>query len=156
MSITFSLRTIDGDLACSANHGAGCTSTEHFEMDAWMDMPGYDLCFECQSAQEAACPICSLEVNMSNANAMQVIERLGIEFDYCGSIGAADLLGRAMTGNVGRDDSGVSTVERGGPGTGTARIIECGLPAGYFDGRLEQLARLAAAALAGGLSVSWC
>lgn len=88
------------------------------------------------------------EVNMSNSNARGVIERLGLEFDYCGSIDPDDLLGRAMVANVGRDDSGVRDVADG-------NFIDCGLPAGYYADRMAQLVDVALYARDNGLMVQW-
>lgn len=93
-------------------------------------------------------------VNMSNTNAALVIERLGLEFDYSGSISADDLLGRALVGNIGRDDTGTAT--HVDAAAGRATIVECGLPDGYFDSRLGALAELAEAAQAFGVPVTWC
>jgi hypothetical protein len=156
MSISFYAATTTDNytaMACNVKHGAGCTSTEHFEMDAWMDIPGYDLCFECQGEQEDACPICSLTMNVSNNNAMLLIERLGVEFDYCGVIDPADLLGRSMVANVGLDDSGMKpTVDTLGGG---ATMIDCGLAPGYFTERFGALANLATYAMDHGFVIAW-
>lgn len=148
MSITFSLPYG----TCETDHGV-CRVVEHLaDPDiAAYSHPGW--CVECSQTGREECEICSAAVNMSNANAAQVIERLGLDFDYCGTIAAADLLGRAMLGTVGRDDSGVPSVEdRGENG---ARVIECGLPAGYFAARLGSLADLATLALARGVGITW-
>lgn len=100
-----------------------------------------------------ACAECALEVNVSNTNAAAVLDRLGVEFDYCGTMEADDLLGRALVANVGRDDSGVPSVED--TGRNGATIIECGLRAGYFDGTMGRLVALANAAAERGHGIGW-
>ena len=88
-------------------------------------------------------------LNVSNRNAALIIERLGVEFDYCGSIDADDLLGRALVGNVGRDDSGDPAIEI------APNFIEGGLRAGYFDDRLGEIVEIATWAKANGAFVAW-
>jgi len=93
-------------------------------------------------------------VNVSNANAFALLDRLGIEDpDYCGSIEAEDFLGRTMVANVGRPDDGVGSAEFRGEGGCT--VIDCGVRPGYFDDRMGSLATLASIALGGGYFVSW-
>jgi hypothetical protein len=85
-----------------------------------------------------------LSVNMSNANAARVCETLGIDLDeegWCGSLPAADFLGRVLMAlAVLPVDAGVPWHEVPGPG---ARMIECGRPEGYTQDRLGQLRELA-------------
>lgn len=88
------------------------------------------------------------DVQMSNTNARMVIERLGLEFDYCGEVSPDDLLSRAMTGNIGRDDSGMPTHQEG-------RMIYVGLAPGYFEAKLGALAELATKAKELDLPVHW-
>jgi len=93
-------------------------------------------------------------VNASNSNAFRLLDRLGIENpDYCGSMAAGDFLGRCMVANVGRPDHGIEPVEFSSEGGAT--MIDCGLRAGYFEERIEQLADLATAAAALGCLVAW-
>jgi len=95
----------------------------------------------------------AFEVNVSNSNAFALLDRLGIEADYCGSMAAEDFLGRAMVANVGRFDDGIeSSTERG---QGGATVIDCGLRPGYFEDRMASLANLASAATARGFLVAW-
>jgi len=75
-------------------------------------------------------------VNVSNNNAVGIFERLGVEFDYCGSMSAADMLGKAMVANVGGDDSGTDTVQDG-------NMIHCGLRAGYYEQKMDEIAAVA-------------
>lgn len=130
----------------------GCP-TDHYYCDPGCeDFYLYRYC-DCIDARRAACEACSVQVNMSNANAALVIERLGLPFDYAGSIAAEDLLARAMLGNIGRDDSGVGeAVERG---AGGATMVDCGVRPGYFADRLGALADLAAFAIERGWGIAW-
>lgn len=153
MSITFAIarRRDDGLIvqgcpdseAHRACHGT-CEDPEDFEFYG---------CCGCVTDALDACPECSLSLNVSNTNAAQIIDRLGVEFDYCGVIDPADLFGRAAVGNIGRDDSGMETTVIGGDGRAT--LVECGLPAGYFEDRLGALAHLAQYAIEHGTLVSW-
>jgi hypothetical protein len=94
-----------------------------------------------------------LSVNVSNANACAILDRLGFEAELWGEVAAEDFLGRAMVANVGRFDDGIeSSSDRG---QGGAVMIDCGLRPGYFDDRLSSLAELASAAAARGLLVGW-
>ena len=104
-------------------------------------------------AAEDACDACSLEVNVSNANAALLLERLGVEFDYCGTVDASDFLARAMLANVGRDDSGTATVTDSGGGGAT--MVDCGLRPGYYGDRFDSLAALATWCAARGYLVGW-
>jgi len=95
----------------------------------------------------------ALSVNVSNSNAFALLDRLGIDADYCGSMAAEDFLGRAMVANVGRCDEGFApTTERG---QGGATMIDCGVRPGYFDDRMSSLAELASTAAARGFLVAW-
>jgi hypothetical protein len=153
MSITFSLcsRLDDGSFS------SVCPDSEahrvcHGTCDDAEDFVAYGYC-ECVMDAEADCSFCSAGINVSNTNAAQILERLGIEFDYCGHFDPADLFGRAAVGNIGRDDSGIATTVEGGDGCAT--LIECGLRPGYFEDRLGRLAELAQDAIQRGMLVSW-
>jgi len=148
MSITFTIGTLGSDnvyrSACNDNHRCTVEGCEDHDL--------YFYCDHMDDAQ-AACPICSRSVNVSNTNASAILERLGVEFDYCGSIDAADMLGRALVGNIGRDDSGVDSTEDAR--LGCATMIDCGLRPGYFDDRLGQIADLADYAARHGHLILW-
>lgn len=92
-------------------------------------------------------------LNVSNTNAALLLERLGVEFDHSGSIDADDLLGRALTANVGRDDNGMPAAEYHEPGK--LRMTDCGLRPGYFEDRLAVLVTVANHAQSHGVSVTW-
>ena len=157
MSITFVLanRLDNGDIvpACMVNHYAapcvavGAEAAEHAE-----DRAHYNMC-DCSEVARDECGICSLSLNVANGNAALILERLGVEFDYYGEIDGADLVGRAMVGNVGRDDSGVASSEDRREGLAT--VIDCGVRPGYFEDRLGVLAELGLAAAERGCLVSW-
>lgn len=90
-----------------------------------------------------------IELNLSNSNAAIVMQALGYEFDYCGTIEPKDIcpfiqrcdLALAAINQFPSLDSGrepeESTGEKG------ARWIDCGVPAGYLYERISQLRALA-------------
>ena len=112
-------------------------------------------CEECAVYGAHVSPVIDMpEVNMANSNAAFIIELLGIEFDYCGSIPAAELLERITFGAVvGGGDTGTVTVAY--QTDGGATMVDCGRPAGYADMRLEQLREVAEWAVAHGRDVVW-
>lgn len=115
----------------------------------------YTWCDHAESAREA-CGCRSFDLDVSNANAHSILERLGYEVDPSDVAGDADpdeILGRAMLANVGRDDSGVAWATYAEPGCAT--MTDCGVAPGYFDSRMEALARLATEAKARGELVVW-
>jgi len=153
MSVTFSLARVgdDGTIHISCPDAdahnvcsGGCECPEDFEH--------YGIC-DCVIAAQDECSYCSAGVNVSNTNAAQILDRLGIEFDYCGVIDPADLFGRAAVANIGRDDSGVDATEISGDGHAT--MIDCGMRNGYFADRLGSLERLASLAMDRGLLIAW-
>ncbi len=152
MSVTFSLgrRGDDGivHVGCRVDHyrcERGCE-----------DFATYRYC-ECVEAAQCACAECSIEVNVSNVNALAILERLGIECDaeygIMGECDAADMIARAMLGNIGRDDSGAAAQEY--RGAGGCRVIEGSVRPGYYADRLGSIAELAAYAAERGLLVAW-
>ena len=152
MSVNFSLQTADGNFACTADHGI-CTVPEHLldEDIAAYSMPGY--CVECSLIGREECPICGLEVNVSNTNATLLLERLGVENDDCGTFDPVDLVGRTLVANVGRDDSGVATstdIAANG-----AVWVDFGLRDGYFRDQMARLTTLALTAKENGWLVTW-
>ncbi len=100
-----------------------------------------------------------LDLNVSNANAYALLERLGYEVTDDGIIGDTtpdDMLGRAMVGNVGRDDSGTDPVETPGEWFGGgATMIDCGRRDGYFEDRMTALVALATEAQTRQVMVMW-
>ncbi len=127
MSVTFPFVTVVGDPASGELTVAGAA-------------PGGDGRFE---------------LNVSNVNAAEILERLGLDTggDWpAGDIDPDELLGRALVAGVGRDDSGVAAVDDVvGPGV----VTDCGRRAGYFEDRMGALVELAVEAKRRGTRVAW-
>lgn len=101
----------------------------------------------------------SPEANFSNINGAELLRRLGMEVEPCGSVDAADLRGRILLaqalagGDPGRPtvvtgrNGGVTFVDHNGQVDAAVieqgRIFDCGRPAGYFDDRLNELSEIA-------------
>lgn len=83
-----------------------------------------------------------------------MLNRLGLaDRKLAGEADPDDILGRALTGNVGQDDAGTADVtSRTGDGP---LWVDCGVETGYFAGKLEAIASLAAIAKERGLMVAW-
>ena len=144
MSVTFTFHA-NGTLGTGCEHpcpvAGGCEEQQ-----------AYFYCDHMHEAREA-CAECALPVNVSNGNAAAILERLGLEFDYCGTVDASDFLGRALVANVGRDDSGVAPHEE--RGEGGALLVDCGQSVGYFDSRMAALVTLATVAVERGHGIGW-
>lgn len=102
-----------------------------------------------------------VEVNISNANALAVLERLGLptddDYGLFGELDATDFLGRALVANVGRDDTGVpaeSMKVLDGIFAG-ANLIDHGRRPGYFASIMERLVDLGVTAERENLIVIW-
>lgn len=96
-----------------------------------------------------------LDVNLSCFNARTMLTVLGLpdSEELCGTADGADFLGRVLLAMAtDRDDTGVASVEVGGPG---ARMIDCGLPAGYYADRFAALHTLATEAVRLGRDITW-
>lgn len=94
-------------------------------------------------------------VNVSNANATEILDRLGLATEggwLVGDIDPDDLLGRALVANIGRDDSGVAAVD---DLSGDGVVTDCGRRPGYFDSRMRALIELAMEARRRGVRVAW-
>jgi hypothetical protein len=156
MSVTFTF----GEYVEDAKHGVilvhgidcrhGCDSPEPCEY--------YAIYRTCDHREDAIakCGCEAFDVNMSNANALAVLERLGLPADYADLAGSAspdDFSGRALVANIGRDDSGIPVTESQEPGCAT--VIDCGIDAGYFEDRMSALAGLAAEAAKRQMLVVW-
>jgi hypothetical protein len=105
------------------------------------------------------------EVNVSNRNAADILEALGLPFeDGSGSLPADQFLGRVLTAlAVAPQDPGVPMHELV-PGESTifgpvsefgARFIDCGRREGYLQERLLQLEEVATHSMLEGREVSW-
>ncbi len=103
----------------------------------------------------AAADVLSVPVNVSNANAFLLLEALGYEPGYAGTLDPDDLLGRiervrrAIAAGQGREFTRQTVVEHG---LGV-RCISFGADEGYILHRLSCLKALATAALCKGASV---
>ena len=153
MSVTFTFgQFIEVDGRAVMHHG---TSHDHrTPHDGCEDFDFYRYCDHVEAAVEA-CGCERFDVNLSNANAAAVLERLGVpaEDELVGGMEADEFLGRAMVANVGRDDSGLATVRYAG-GAG-ATIYDVGVRPGYFDSTTSRLIALATEAKARQLYVVW-
>lgn len=95
-----------------------------------------------------------LDVNLANQNARMVLDRLGLSEggELCGTVPADVFLGAVMLAmSSDRDDSGIPAYDISG-GYGP-RMIDCGLPAGYFTQTFERLHNLATEAVRLGRNV---
>ena len=101
------------------------------------------------------------EANFSNTNARLVAAYLGLDFDsenWCGRWPAADVKARCITARaVGGQlsDDGMPSAASGGPGTGSCRMIDCGLRPGYFADAAAALETVADECLALGVPVTY-
>jgi len=97
-------------------------------------------------------------VNMSNANAAMILAVLGLDVDpedgIMGSMDAEQFLGYVMMALAAeRDNAAVPATVDSLPGCAT--VVDCGLPEGYVEERLTQLADLATEAVRLGRTVHW-
>lgn len=108
---------------------------------------------------EVHCPadeLADLSVQVSNANAFDLLRFVGIKAEGCGTRPAGEVEGACLIalGMRGADEDRALPVRASG-GHGQAHMIECGRREGYLRERADQLRELAQAARAGGYSVSW-
>jgi hypothetical protein len=103
----------------------------------------------------AVCAGSDLSVNVSNANARELLVRMGfVSDDLCGSADADVFFGRAFLLANGASME-LPTTESGGEGTGQARMIDCGRSADYHRERGTWLMELAREAQAQGARIGW-
>lgn len=102
-------------------------------------------------------------VNMSNSNAVSVMEALGLitsdsgeDFDLCGSLPAEDFEGRILMALAVAPVSAVrpTYTEGGAEGEG-ALMVHCGRPEGYVQDRLNALREVVMFAREHDLSIDW-
>jgi hypothetical protein len=158
MSVTFSPAWHPGDPAIELPELPGWDATPE-AWDAWHD-----------AVEAAEGP----RVNVSNTNAVHLLGLLGLtgdgtaladreadplavpEVELVGEADAGDFLGRVLIAlAVNPADAGTATISSGGPGTGTALMVDCGRRAGYSEDRLGELRTVAEAARAAGRTVAW-
>lgn len=106
-----------------------------------------------------------LRLNLSNANARMILGLLGYGYDHpeevdelVGTLEADMLEARCLLtlGFMPVENKGIPAIETGGPGTGSARILECGVAEGYVEDRIERLRKLAEFARSKGEAVQFC
>lgn len=101
----------------------------------------------------------SMDVQMSNDNARDVLDVLGIAVgqpfsEWCsGSIEPTDLIGRCLVALAIAHDPGVSTP--GTVGTNGARLLASSRKAGYLHDKCEAILLLAEQAKSDGRLISW-
>jgi hypothetical protein len=95
-------------------------------------------------------------VNMANGNARAILRVLDLDTDG-GSTSAEDFIARIeMARAIGTHaEAERPTVEVGGPGTGQALFIDCGLSLADIENRLDWLLELAETARDRGAQVQW-
>lgn len=92
-------------------------------------------------------------VNISNVNAVTVLDTLGVNIDgeeLCGGLPAEDFLGRVLTALAIAPESPEIPSYAVSP-----NVIACGRPAGYLQDRLRGLHEVAEFALAHDRDVTW-
>lgn len=106
-------------------------------------------------------------LNVSNSNAFFLMDLLGLEKDYCGSMSGHDLLGRVLVAQAlyGHDEGvpprqlvpGESFADGlfGPVREGGATFLDMGRSEGYADDRLESLRMIAEDAMKHGKDVCW-
>src|SRR5258708_6507686 len=153
MSVTFTFGTQvqDPEHGLITVHGVQCNHVCTLPERCADAVLYFGFCDHADAAQDA-CGCKAFDVNVSNTNASLVLERLGLPCgggELFGETAPEDILGRALTGNFGRDDEGIeSTTERT---EGGATFIDCGVRPGYFEHRLGAIADLATEAQRRGL-----
>lgn len=192
MSITFTAEMNDSDIVgyrieCVCGGRSDRYATNSDAQAAYTQLPGYaanrpflahDGCDLDDDDRLSYRPAISVEfsaqspdANFSNANGAEMLRRLGLDPEPCGSVAAADLRGRIMLvqalagGDPGRPtivtdrDGGVTLVDANSPAPTAViergHIFDCGRRAGYFDERLIELAEIAQWAQDHGREVQW-
>lgn len=98
------------------------------------------------------------ELNLSNANARDLLDWLGLPAEY-GEVPVADLIARCrrrLWDEQRNHDPALPGSEEGGPDTGRCRVIRVERPADYLRQRTEDLLKLAELAQAAGeTTITW-
>ena len=111
-----------------------------------------------ETPEQFSCAVCDAEINMGNANALDLLAWLGLPVDYSGEVPAPELapvLRRRLWDESRNHDAGVSADERAAAMgvEQSPRMITCGREAGYLRQRCEQL--LATCERAGDRLIVW-
>lgn len=161
MSVTFSpaMRTdIPHTITCLCGEWTQGVQYDSYE-DAWaMSKSVISACVDeyCDKEYVYATPITpEPEVQMSNGNAVTILDVLGIQVgedfsDRCsGSMDASDMMGRILMAQaLNPADAGSVTIAVG-------NIVACGRPEGYTDAKLSALIEVVKFAEVNNLPVVW-
>lgn len=161
MSVTFSpaFRTnIPHTLACACGVWTVGVQYDSFE-DAWaMAKETLNGCSDvyCKMEQVYAIPVVSEpEVQMSNGNAITILDVLGIQVgeefsDRCsGSMSASDMRGRILMAQaLNPTDEGSDTITVG-------NMVDFGRPEGYTDSKLSALIEVVEFAERNNVNITW-
>jgi hypothetical protein len=157
MSVTFSLSISDDDLLGFEVSNIDTGETHHARdyehaKQVWKDVGADPANWWTLSAKYAVSE--EFDVQMSNSNARDVLEALGLDRDdLCGSMNAADLLGRCLVGGaLAPDVELVGYEQRGDNG---AQIIDVGRAKGYVPAKLAAIEALCYEAQRLGRDVTW-
>lgn len=173
MSVTFSIETTETDISghrlfCygelygrpGEGHGPARDFNTFAEVQAAYEMGLADGTVErhCCSTTPVIDVDSSLDVNLANANAAEVLDVLGLvpedrEVPWFGSVDPVDLEGRILVALALASDCEVPGYES--QETGSARIVVQTREAGYLSSKLRMLSELASAAQKLGRQVSW-
>lgn len=166
MSVTFQIESLPTGKFTFDCYGKGYSERETFG-----PFDSYDEALLAVTAHKMQCTECDCygcyanaimdvddELNLSNTNAVMVLDILGIETDFehgiVGSMKAEDFLGHVMVAMAQeRDNAAVpATVDAQ---QGRATFVDCGLPEGYVAERLVILADMATEAMRIGRDITW-
>jgi hypothetical protein len=149
MSITFYIGEERDDGAIWPAESCDCSRR-------WCDACDAAWAKDLDAPDQFSCDVCDSEINMSNANAGDLLVWVGLPNEYCGNVSASDLapiLRRRLWDESRNHDAATSGEESGGPGTGQCRMISMGRTSGYLRQRCEQL--LATCERAGDRLIVW-
>lgn len=166
MSVTFSTdpgQVVDWLLECGCGHTSRSLGTDSYGLAcaalvaARVGLGDGVECANCADGWGGDMTITSVwsdpspEVNVSNVNATDMLQVLGIDSseELCGSLPADDFLGRVLVATAAApDDMGRPAVTRG-------NVTLCARPVGYVQDVLDRLRTLAVHAAARGTTVNW-
>lgn len=153
MSVTFSIEAIETGAFTADCHDTGSVLTADSYEGIRLEIAAHRLlCTDCDAygMYPRAVLDVDAEVNLANGNAAMVLRALDLDSeDLCGQAPGEAFLGHVLIAlGQDRDDSAVPTVEYPRPIDDDgrpvgARLIACGLPAGYMTDTLLRLHSLA-------------
>lgn len=168
MSITFRAELRDTDFAGFRIHCLDVEDSGHEATEPNRDHDAVTAEFFARKQRGEVCDWCgittsytvddSFDVNMSNGNARDVLEALGLivdnEMPWCGDIAPDDLVGRVLIARAVAPDPALASYEL--TGERGARLVFAGRQAGYVNEKLDRLQRLAEVCAAMGRRIQWC